>query len=101
MKIEVTEDDISNGLTKSYTHDALSRALRRAFNKRFKVSHSYNVIIPCADYAFVNKCMIELPHVAQEFIKTVDRKPKEARPMSFSIPDPPHDLFTRPEPTRT
>lgn len=101
MKITVTEDDLSSGLTRSFTHDAVCRALRRAFNKRFKVDHSYNIIIPCRDHAFINKHIVELPEQAQNLIKLLDNKPKEAKPVSFEIPDPPEDLFTAPEPTRT
>lgn len=98
MKVTVTEEDLASGLTRSYTHDAVCKAIRRAVNKKFKLTHNYQILIPCQDYVFIDKALVELPEQAMRLIKQLDNSPKEARPISFELPDPPEDFFTETHP---
>lgn len=92
MIVAVTQQDIDNGLRRSFTHGAVNTALRRAFQKALDDKRTFQVLIPVLDFAFVHGHIVELPEKVQIFIKRHDDR-LPVKPFSFDLPDPQDDLF--------
>lgn len=92
MKVEILQSDIDQGLTRSYTLGSVSRAIKRAVQKRFGRTPSFQILIPSQDYVFINGRIFDLPPEVGVFIKLQDGE-KTVKPLTFELPDLPDNFF--------
>lgn len=93
LKVEVTQQNIKQGLVKSYTHGAVSLAIGEAVRKTYKVD-KVKVMICNLDFGFINDIYFDLPEQVKTFIKMSDEQ-KTVMPICFTLENFPDDLFSR------
>lgn len=92
MQVQVTQSDCDTGLVRSFTLDSVAKAIKRAVQKRFTRYPSFQVLIPCQDYVFINGRIFDLPPEVVAFIAAQDND-KPVNPLTFELPDLPDDFF--------
>lgn len=100
--VEVTQEDLDRGLTKSYTLDSAARAIERAIKRTFNITRRVYIFIPCLDYGFIDGRMFETPPTLQHLIHNSDNK-RPVKPCTFTL-EMPEDFFDEKpgrEPQRT